>query len=170
MRHRNMLGIFAILGATACASQPAAERSPLEGAWRFSGLETVSASGDVTETPVYENLLLFTGHHYSLAFSRGETKSPPFADTWVPNDEEAVARLAAIVVNTGTYEVAGTNVTTTPVFAIVPSYIGGRADFEFSISGDTLTMTLLRVASVDGVPLPAMAEGAHDVYTLVRVE
>jgi hypothetical protein len=73
-------------------------------------------------------------------------------------------------VNTGTYEVTGTNVTTTPVFAIVPSYIGGRADFEFSISGDTLTMTLLRVASVDGVPLPAMAEGAHDVYTLVRVE
>jgi hypothetical protein len=170
MQRRVVLGFVALLGAITCVATAPDNRSPLEGAWRFAVLETVSEDGEATSVPVHENLLLFTGHHYSLAFSRGETQSLPFASTWVPTDEEAVGRVAAIVVNTGTYEISGATLTTSPLFALVPSYVGGRADFEFSISGDTLTMRVVNAVSVDGVQLPVIADGQHDVYTLTRIE
>jgi hypothetical protein len=170
MQRQFLWGLVVLLSATSCVSPPPDARSPLEGAWRFSSLETVSANGETTQVPVYENLLLFTARHYSLAFSRGDSQSPAYVDTWNPTQDEAAARVAAIVVNTGTYETSGSNLTTSPFFALVPSYIGGRAEFEFSISGDTLTMRNVRITSADGVILPGIEAGRHDIYKLVRIE
>jgi hypothetical protein len=72
--------------------------------------------------------------------------------------------------NTGTYEISGSTLTTRPVFALVPSFIGGHAEQQFSLDGNTLTLTVVNVESADGVQVPAMAAGGRAIYTLERVD
>jgi hypothetical protein len=72
-------------------------------------------------------------------------------------------------VNSGRYEVSGSTLTTHPLFALVPSYVGGSAEYELSLSGDTLTLRVMNVTSSEGVQLPLIAQGSSDVYTLVRL-
>jgi hypothetical protein len=170
MRIRILWSLVVCLSAASCASPPPDDHSPLEGAWRFASLETVSASGETTLVPVYENLLLFTARHYSLAFSRGDSPSPAYVDAWNPTQDEAAVRMTAIVVNTGTYETSGSSLTTSPLFALVPSYVGGIAEYEFSISGDTLTLRTVRAVSADGVILPRIEAGEYNIHKLVRIE
>jgi len=161
--------LLAVVSAAACNSAQAPPTSPVEGAWRFSQLQSISAEGETTTVPTHESMLLFSSGHYSIAFSRGDTKIPPYGGVWAPTDAEAVARMASIVVNSGSYEISGSSLTTRPIFALVPSYIGGRTEYEFSLSGDTLTLRVVDVVSADGVQLPLIAQGSRDVYTLVRL-
>ena len=169
MRFKLFLILTAVLPAWACNSAPATPVSPVEGAWRFSQLQRVSADGETTTIPTQESMVLFSGGHYSIAFSSGDSGVPPYAETWAPTEEEAVARMASIVVNSGTYQISGSTLTTHPLFALVPSYVGGRAEYELSLSGETLTLRVMNVVSADGVQLPLIAQGSTDVYMLVRL-
>jgi len=169
MRSKLFLILAAVVSVSACGSAPATPASPVEGAWRFSQLQRVSADGETTTIPVQESMILFSGGHYSIAFSSGDSRVPPYAEVWAPTEEEVLARMASIVVNSGAYEISGSTLTTHPIFALVPSYIGGRAEYEFSLSGDTLTLRVMNIVSADGVQLPLITQGSSDVYTLVRL-
>jgi hypothetical protein len=150
------------------ASAP--EVGPLEGAWRLVSRRTIAADGETTESTIQSSVTLFVSGHYSVAFSSGDEPFPGFADTWTATDEEAAARLAAIVVNTGTYELDGSRLITRPIFALIPTFQGGEAVFEWELTGDTLTLTAVSVTTADGVPLPALADGGRIVDTLTRIE
>ncbi len=169
MYSRLHLFLVALLMTSACNSTPAPSISPIDGAWHFSQLQTVTADGESTTIATHENVLLFADGYYCIAFSSGESEVPPYNEVWNPTKDEAAARLASIVVNAGTYEISGPNLITRPVFALVPSYIGGRAEYEFSVVGDTLTLRMMNVVSSEGVRLPSIVQGTRDVYALVRM-
>ena len=165
---------FAILTlATACSGPPAgaadgvvATASPIEGAWRIVRIERVSPEGVAEEIPVFESHVLYGDGHYSSAFASGE-EPRPYADVWPSTDAEKITRMQAMTVNSGTYEVTGSVVRHRPLFALVPSFVGGWAESEFEVTGDTLRLSVLRTQSVEGVAVPA-DRGARRT-TLVRI-
>ncbi len=172
-----LLVLLLFLGVAACQQQapleqaiPEPETAPLEGAWRFVGGQTVAASGETTEVTIHESLMLFTAGHYSIARSAGEERIPPYAERWSPTDTEQLARMNSIVVNAGTYEATESSLVTRPLFALVPEFVGGTAEYEYELSGDTLTLTTTNIVSADDVQLPLIANGGRDIYTLERIE
>ena len=54
MRFKLFLILAAVVSASACDSAPPTPMSPVEGAWRFSRLQRVSADGETTTIPVQE--------------------------------------------------------------------------------------------------------------------
>ncbi len=150
-------------------SSQATETSPVEGAWRVTAIQEVSADGEVTETPTYESLVLFADGYYSIAFSLGDAPSQFFAERWAATEEESSARFQNIIVNTGTYELTGSSVVTEPLFALVPEFIGGVATYDVSVVGDELTLTAVNIVSDDGVQLPIFVQGGQWVLQLARM-
>ena len=72
-----------------------------------------------------------------------------------------------IIVNSGIYEVNGSELTLRPIVAKTPEYAGGSSTMEFRIDGDILTTTTRSITSVDG----ASPEGAIGwSMTLRRVQ
>jgi len=142
----------------------------VEGAWRIASLQAVSATGEVSELPIQESLMLFFDGYYSNAFSRHESPSPYFTDRFNPTEEERIARLSELTVNTGTYELGSGTLTLRPMFALTPEFIGGAAEFEYQLSGDQLTLTQRNVVSVDGVQSQVFAAGEGRVFHLQRIQ
>ena len=177
MCKRAFLLLVLFLGVIACGPQAPVEQvdpvpvlSPLHGAWRGLDIQTVTATGEVTEVDMQENLLLFTEGYYTIAYSSGDERFPPYAARWAATDEEKVARIDSIVVNGGTYDVTGSTLVMRPQFAITPGFVNGRSEYEYEISGAALTLTLTNVVSSDDIQLPAFADGGRIIYRLARLE
>ena len=171
--------VFLLLFLATAACQPQApveqavpqpERAPLEGAWRFVGGESISASGETTAVSMQESVMLFTARHYSIARSTGEERTAPYAERWTPTDPEQLARMNSIIVNAGTYEATPSSLVTRPLFALVPEFVGGTAEYEYELSGDTLTLTTTNIVSADGIQVPFLAEGGRETLRLERIE
>src|SRR5687767_13601260 len=93
-----------VLGACqsrAPAEQPTAaiDRSALEGAWRFVGAQSVTASGKASDNPTQESLVIFAAGHYSIAVAFGNKRAAPYAKRWSGTDAERLGRISSIVVN-----------------------------------------------------------------------
>ncbi len=171
MFHRTTLLLLSSMLAFGCQPQtppPQAAQAtgPLEGAWSLTGLEEVAADGTRTVLTPQESLFLFAGGHYSMAYAVGEQRSPFYADRFNPTDAESLARMNSMTVNAGTFEIQGTRVIVRPMVARVPEFVGGRAEHEFTVSGDTLTLRWERTVSADGVE---PADGGATILTLVRL-
>jgi len=175
---RPICGLLALsLLFLACQAPPPPEQdavpeptTALEGAWHMVAIQDVSATGDTTDVPVYENLILFAGHHYSIAFSRGDHRSEYWAERWNATDDELLDRFHLITVNTGTYELTDATLVTHPMFALVPEFVGGTAEYGVVLTGDQLTLNSSSVVSVDGVQNPQIAEGGYRIHRLERIE
>ena len=74
--------------------------------------------------------MLFTARHYSIARSTGEEPMAPYTERWTPTETEQLARMNSIVVNAGTYEATPSSFVTRPLFALVPGFVGGTAEYE----------------------------------------
>jgi hypothetical protein len=141
-------GIYAIvLAALACSGtdEPApsqiaekagvpASGGVLEGAWHVAELKTADVSA---QDPA--SVFLFSGNHYSIAYTNSAAPRIPFAKPDAPTDAERVQAFGTIVANSGTYEVAGDTLVIRPVISKNPNYMGGGEDrFVFRAVGDTL--------------------------------
>ena len=60
----------------------------------------------------------------------------------------------SIIVNTGTYEVSGSTVTTKPMIAKSAEFVGGSSVAEFELDGDMLTLKSQGTTSAGGTTLP----------------
>ncbi len=153
-----------LVGCEAPAQSDSA--GPLEGAWRLTSQVDVAVDGTRTDNTPQESLFLFRGDHYSMAFAYGAEPSPPYTERFTPSDEESVARFSSMTVNTGTYEVSGSTVTFRPLFALVPEFVGGFAEHDYELSGNTLRLTWRRTVAFDGVEAPPFVTE----LTLVRIQ
>lgn len=143
--------------------------SGIEGAWRMTSWQAVSPTGETSDLPLQESLILFFNGFYSIAYSRHESPSPYFAERFNGTDEERIDRLTWLTVNTGTYELAPGKLTTHPLFALTPEFEGGTAECDYEMAGDELTLTYTNVASADGVQSPIYKAGERRIYHLERV-
>lgn len=165
-----------LLVVSGCQTQAETDAPPVtsaptgvEGAWRISSYQAVSPTGEVSELPVQESLMLFYDGFYSHAFSRHESPSSGWADQFNPTDDERMARLTELTVNAGRYELGSGTLTIRPIFALSPWFIGGAAEFEYELSGDQLILTQTGIVSVDGAQPPVFAAGERRVFHLDRV-
>ena len=162
-------GTLIIVVAGCSGTSTPQEVGPLEGAWRLTGIIMVSPDGSRTGLTPQENLFLFSGDYYSIAYAFGDERSPVYAEPFNPTAEERLARFSSMLVNTGTYEVSGSTATLRPLFALVPEFVGGLAELDYELSGDRLTLNWRRALSGAGVEEPLTAAGGSAQFTLSRL-
>ena len=144
-------------------SSAATSASPLEGAWVVTSLQ--SSEGEAID-PAGPGQFIFLGGRYSAVYTVGVTERRKSEKAFDPTEEEMVEQYDTIIVNSGTYQVEGNELTLRPLVAKSPEYIGGSSTMEFSVDGDTLTTKIRQLTSVNGIS----PEGAIDsTMTLRRV-
>jgi hypothetical protein len=115
------------------------------------------------------SVFIFGERHYSMVWIPGAEPRLDFADTWNPTDSEKVHSYDSLVVNSGTYALTESTLTTNPIAARVPGFMGGRAVYEYRRAGDRLWLTMVEEHSHNGIGNPFLDD--HRVpLRLVRVE
>jgi len=143
---------------------PEEPSDPLVGVWLVATLTTPDGE---TIDPAGPGQFIFANGRYSAVFSLGAEERPHAAAGFNPTADEKVTQYDTIIVNSGIYEVNGSELTLRPIVAKTPEYAGGSSTMEFRIDGDILTTTMRSITSVDG----ASPEGAiGSSMTLRRVQ
>ena len=126
---------------TACERGERAEHSesPLEGAWSVASIHVTGPDSAVDAT-VQPSVFLFGDKYYSMMRVRGN-QPRTLAATDSATDAEKLAAYNSFIANTGTYEIADSTLTTHPIVARSPNFMGGSDKYHFRVSGDTLWLT-----------------------------
>ena len=125
-----------IMGLRLYAQAPAA--NPLVGAWRVA--EFADANSKIANPQ--PGLYVFTRQHYSFARIQGTRPLPDYPSNDKATDADKVAVFNALYLNTGTYTVTGNTLATKAMVAKSKFAIGGAGNqYEFAVSGNTLTLT-----------------------------
>lgn len=142
--------------------------SPLDGAWQLVAAETITPDGRRLPGQFQESFLLFAGDYYSMNWARGEIAAPHSAEPLRPTDAEKVDRYNSVIVNAGRLEVSEGVLTIRPDFALVPEYVGGLGEFDYTLTDDTLEFEWRTIESADGAPDPDTAAGVRFRYRWTR--
>jgi len=136
------------MGLSNSAQSAAGNNDPLEGVWLVTSRTT--ADGE-SVNPGGAGQFIFMDGRYSDVHTTGPGDRPRPATSWQATDAEKVAQYDTIIVNSGTYEINGSEVTVRPIIAKSPEFVGGSSTSTFSINGDNLTLVGQGIVSVDGV-------------------
>jgi Lipocalin-like domain len=132
-----------------------------------SGSEAPEVAGETSAAPIEgASLYLFTGRHYSVTYANLAERAR-FAVDSAPTDAEKLQAYNTIVANSGTFELVGDTLTTHPVIARNPNFMGGGQDkFVMRTAGDTLWLTSVPGGFrwSNGKPTTP----SNDSFTLVR--
>jgi hypothetical protein len=127
--------VAAAAAATLSGQQPA---NPLMGAWRVT--ELTDANGTIANPQ--PGLYIFAKQHYSFVRIQGTRPLPDYPSNDKATDAQKVEVFNALYMNTGTYTVSGNRIATVATVAKSKFAIGGSGNqYEFAISGNTLTLT-----------------------------
>jgi Lipocalin-like domain len=118
--------------------QSGKSQNPLVGAWKVA--EIADGNGQPITNP-QPSLYVFTGQHYSFARINGTKPMPDYPSNDKASDADKVAVFNMIYLNSGTYTVTGSMLTTTATMAKSKFAIGGRNQYEFNVNGNTLVLT-----------------------------
>lgn len=135
------LSAVSVIAACNPRATPAVEDVPsgLEGAWVTAEVATGGASPSTAVNPA--GVFIFTKTHYSMMRVIGTTPRPLFKAI-DPTSAEKISAYDTFVANTGTYELSGTTLTTRPIVAKNPNFMGGGHDtYDYHRMGDTLHLT-----------------------------
>jgi hypothetical protein len=149
--------------------QPEPETESLMGVWVIHQIQYADGTINLDPEP---SQAIFTAENYSLLWIYPPTSLRSFEERWTPTDAEKIQRYGEIVVNSGTYELAGDSlITLHPVVSRVPGFMGGGTLlYDYSMVGDTLNLTSLDEYSYDGIQAPWAASGSRVKLSLTRVE
>ncbi len=142
---------------------------PLEGVWRVSEVHLAGPEGETVDTQPLPGLYTFKREHYSIVRMLGSQLPPDNARLWYPSMAEKAQQHDAIIVNAGTYEVSDSIMTTYPIAAKTPEFIGGSTVYGWRVVADSLWLTTLDIRSRDGVQDP-FVNHYRLVMKLVRAE
>jgi len=135
--------LFAIVVLSAVvvtvSGQAPSASNPLVGAWSVT--QIADGNGPPITNP-QPGLYVFARQHYSFARINGTKPLPPYPSNDKATDADKVAVFNALYLNTGTYTVTGNTLATKAMVAKSAFAIGGAGNqYEFAISGNTLTLT-----------------------------
>jgi len=126
----------------------------IEGVWKVVEIRQVGPKGEAVVSDPEPGLYIFTAKHYSMVWTPGSAERPGSATTWFPTNEEKVQDFNTIIVNSGTYEMADSTMTTYPVVAKTPEFVGGKAVYHWRVAADTLWLTMVDTYASDGTQDP----------------
>ena len=158
--------ILAVTTIMLCFTACRKEVKGVVGVWQIKQVATQSGAL-ITDKPL-PGLFIFTPNHYSMLWVLS-TKTEPFAERWNPTDDEKIKRFNSLIINSGTYEIKDSTLTTYPVVARIPELMGGEQLCEYRLESDTMWLKFVDEYSFDGIQAPWVASGGI-VLTLVRVE
>ena len=139
----------------------------IDGAWSFVEVKTIKKDGTTSSIFPKEGVAIFSGSHYSFCWTSHDFKSR----SWQAADSVKLNRFNQSIVNTGTFELKDSILTTKATFAMTPMFSnGGIAKFKCSFSGDTLILRGLSVVSSDNIVHPVYAGGSYFVSKLLSVK
>lgn len=130
-----LVALAITVAATVSGQQPA---NPLLGAWRVT--ELTDANGTIGNPQ--PGLYVFAKQHYSFVRIQGTRPLPDYPSNDKATDADKVAVFNALYMNTGSYTVSGNRLATVAMVAKSKFAMGGQGNqYEFAISGNTLTLT-----------------------------
>ena len=158
---------LAIFFVTLVMSFTSKNKLSIDGAWSFVEVRTVKSDGTSTSTFPKEGVAIFSGNNYSFCWTRHDFK----VRNWQVEDSVKLNRFNQSIINTGTFTLKDSILTTRAAFAMNPMFSnGGVAKFKCSFSGDTLVLKGLSVVSSENISHPAYASSSHFVSKLVKIK
>lgn len=137
----------------------------IDGAWSFVEVKTVKPDGTTTSTFPKEGVAIFSGSDYSFCWTSHDFN----LRSWQVADSVKLNRFNQSIINTGTFTLKESILTTTAIFAMTPMFSnGGVARFKCSFNGDTLVLRGLSVVSSENIAHPAYANGSYFISKLLR--
>ena len=114
----------------------------LDGVWKVVEVTVTNAEGTTTNPVEQPNLTIFTDGHYATLNVFGDEPRAQLPDD--PTDEQVLAAWRPFGANAGTYEVSGSELTTTVLVAKNPNATANQNTntSSFEVDGDTLYRTL----------------------------
>jgi hypothetical protein len=137
----------------------------IEGAWTFVEVLTIKSDGTVMSVKPKVGQAIFTKQNYSFCWTSHQTANR----SWQITDSEKIDRFNQSIINSGTFELKDSILSTKATFAMNPMFTNGIAKFKCSYAGDTLILRGLSVFSSDNNPHPVYANGSYIVSKLVRI-
>jgi hypothetical protein len=143
--HSQTFRIAALAFAFALAVRPAAAQESLQGVWIIAEAWGQDAQGLAWENgDPQPSLFIFLDGYYSIAYVNGDAPRPLMAEDATRFDldaEQATSVWLPYVSNSGTYEIAGNEITTRPIVALWPNFMtGGSATYSMSFEGGMLVL------------------------------
>jgi len=149
-----------------CSSPP---EKRFSGSWKIASIRyTVQGKTSVVKD-LQPGLALFTDGHYSMAWIPSVEPRKPSARIWFPDDGEKIAAFDTFIMNSGTYTATDMTLTTCPVVAKTPEFMGGRSVFRYWFTKDTLWLRATEILSFNDIPDPGPGIVVTDLGML-RVE
>jgi hypothetical protein len=161
--------VTALAAMMSCQKAQAPTKHPIEGVWRIVEIRNVGPEGETVNPAPQPSLYIFTAKHYNMVWIPGREPRQGSAKTWFPTNDEKVRDFDTFIENSGTYEVTDTTLTTRPMVAKTPEYMGGKGVFVYRIVADTLWLTNVDIYSADGTQDPYIVQYTSPLK-LVRVE
>lgn len=137
----------------------------LDGAWSIVEVQTVKKDGSSTSTFPIESQVIFSGSYYSFCWTSHSTT----LRSWQMSDSMKLLRLNQSIINSGTFELKESVLTTKAAFAMNPMFVNGSATFDCSYRGDTLILTGTNLTSSENIQNPLYAGGSHIINKLIRI-
>ena len=138
----------------------------VDGAWTIVEVQTIKSDGSSSKVFPIESHAFFMNKNYSFCWTTQVSKSR----NWAMTDSLKLARFNQSIVNSGTYELKDSILTTKAKFAMNPMFTNGIATFKCSMKGDTLILKGMGVMSSDNISHPAYKNGSYFVSKLVRAK
>jgi hypothetical protein len=158
--------IFTIIVTTILSSFTSKNKLSIDGAWSFVEVKTVKPDGTTTSTFPKEGVAIFSDNNYSFCWTSHDFKSR----SWALADSVKLNRFNQSIINTGTFTLKDSILTTNAAFAMTPMFSnGGVAKFKCFFSGDTLILRGLSVVSSENIAHPAYAGGSYFVSKLLKI-
>jgi hypothetical protein len=151
-----ILWIAALLFFFQCGSTTNSTSNPITGVWEITRITRITAEGRFVNDHPQPGLFIFAGTHYSMAWTPTGEMRKSSQKTWFPTDAEKLNCFNSIIVNSGTFTVTDSILTTVPLVAKTPEFVGGTATYQYHVTGDTLQMTIQDIHSADGVQDPGI--------------
>ena len=130
----------------------------IEGPWVMDSITVISSHGKAVYPDPQPGLFVFSGEHYSMVWSIAMEPTPDSEELWYPTEEEKARSFSSLIVNSGTYTVSDTLVTTYPMVAKTPEFVGGMATYRYRVVADTLWMEMTNTVSRGGVVDPGVGK------------
>jgi hypothetical protein len=159
------LAIIASIITTILSSFTSKKKLSIDGAWTFAEVKTVKPNGTTTSIFPKEGVAIFSGNNYSFCWTSHDFK----LRGWQVADSVKLNRFNQSIINTGTFTLKDSILTTKATFAMTPMFSnGGVAKFKCYFSGDTLVLRGLSVVSSENISHPAYAGGLYFITKLLR--
>ena len=135
-----------------CLVSTVQAQGTLQGVWEVRERTQIEGDESTTISDPQPSLYLFTDHYYAIMFIPGTEPRPDLMvvqqQLRQASGEDLVAAFNTFIANAGTYEVSGAKLTRNIVVARIPGAMGVTSDWEYGVSGDTLTITSTNAAGV----------------------